>query len=108
VKKVNKNSPTLRENSLALLCIFSGQTAHSPRHYTRNAWITKIGRKEGTQVSFLPRLGHGAPKATKKMKKGGISSRSLLNLGDGILKATKKKRGSKLLLYQDLVMAPKN
>jgi hypothetical protein len=43
VKKVNKNSPALRENSPALLCIFSGQTAHSPRHYTRNARITKIG-----------------------------------------------------------------
>jgi hypothetical protein len=42
MKKVNKNSPALRENSLALLCIFSGQTAHSPRHYTRNARITKI------------------------------------------------------------------
>jgi hypothetical protein len=43
VKKVNKNSPASRENSPALLCIFSGQTAPSPRHYTRNALITKIG-----------------------------------------------------------------
>jgi hypothetical protein len=47
VKKVNKNRPALRENSPALLCIFSGQTAPSPQHYTRNALITKIGaRKE--------------------------------------------------------------
>jgi hypothetical protein len=43
VKKVNKNRPALRENSPALLCIFSGQTAPSPQHYTRNAPITKIG-----------------------------------------------------------------
>jgi hypothetical protein len=43
VKKVNKNRPALRENRPALLCIFSGQTARRPRHYTRNAPITKIG-----------------------------------------------------------------
>jgi hypothetical protein len=43
VKKVNKNSPASRSNSPALLCIFSGQTAPSPRHYTHNAPITKIG-----------------------------------------------------------------
>ncbi len=43
MKKINKKSLALRENSLALLCIFFGQTAHSPRHYTHNAPITKIG-----------------------------------------------------------------
>jgi hypothetical protein len=45
MKKVNKNRPALHENSSALLCIFSGQTAPSPRYYTRNAPITKIGSK---------------------------------------------------------------
>jgi hypothetical protein len=39
MKKVNKNSPALREKSLTPQCIFPGQTAHSPRHYTRNARI---------------------------------------------------------------------
>jgi hypothetical protein len=39
VKKVNKNSQALRENSQAPLCIFPGQTATSQRHYTRNAQI---------------------------------------------------------------------
>jgi hypothetical protein len=42
VKKVNKKSPALRKKISALLCIFSGQTAHNPQHYIRNARITKI------------------------------------------------------------------
>jgi hypothetical protein len=53
VKKVNKNSSASRENSSALLCIFSGQTAPSPRHYTRNAPITKIGFTKSGFVKFL-------------------------------------------------------
>jgi hypothetical protein len=34
----------------------------------------KKGRREGAQTSFLPRLGHSALEATKKMKKGGATS----------------------------------
>jgi hypothetical protein len=49
VKKVNKNRPALRENCPALLCIFSGQTAPRPRHYTRNAPITKIAWARATR-----------------------------------------------------------
>jgi hypothetical protein len=33
----------------------------------------KIKRK-GVQASFLLRLGHGVPKATKQMEKGGANS----------------------------------
>jgi len=71
VKKVNKKSPALRENSPALLCIFFGQTAHSPPHYTRNAPITKIGNpltfvsdlvKGHYFLNFLRRLGLGVIK----------------------------------------------
>ncbi len=54
MKKVNKNRPALRENSPALLCIFSGQTAPNPRHYTRNAPITKIGM--AFECHFFPGL----------------------------------------------------
>ncbi len=59
MKKVNKNSPASRENSPALLCIFSGQTAPSPRHYTRNAPITKIGLMLGkpNRGGYLPMKG---------------------------------------------------
>jgi hypothetical protein len=37
----------------------------------------KKGRRGGAQASLLSRLGHGAPEATKKMKKGGASSLSV-------------------------------
>jgi hypothetical protein len=34
----------------------------------------KNGRRVGAQTPLLPKLGHGALEATKKMKKGGASS----------------------------------
>jgi hypothetical protein len=39
MKKVNKNSQALQENSQALLCIFPSQTANSHGHYICNARI---------------------------------------------------------------------
>jgi hypothetical protein len=60
MKKVNKNSPASCSNSPALLCIFSGQTAPSPRHYTRNAPITKIGKvNQGLKSQTPPYLPNG-------------------------------------------------
>ncbi len=43
MKKVNENSPTLRENSPAPRSFFGGQTAPSPAHCERSAQIICIG-----------------------------------------------------------------
>ncbi len=83
----------------------------------------KKGRRGGVQAPFLPRLGHGAPKAIKEMKKEGASSffteswrwffRSnrkkkkkeqvlfLPRVGNGVIKTTKKndKGGAKFPLH---------
>jgi hypothetical protein len=69
VKKVNKNRPALRENSPTLLCIFSGQTAPSPRHYTRNAPITKIGNGATTALAATSLVIEDEEVETKKKKK---------------------------------------
>jgi hypothetical protein len=78
----------------------------------------------------LPKLGHGALEATKKMKKGRASSLFaeswqwcfknnkknkrkkgvpfLPKVGDGVTKSTKKNEKRGLPFYRDLAMAPKN
>jgi hypothetical protein len=43
MKKFNKNSPALRENSPSLQYVFDGQTAPSPAHCERSAQIICIG-----------------------------------------------------------------
>jgi hypothetical protein len=84
VKKVNKNSPTLR-------WVFGGQTTPIPAHYERNAQIICIGRFMDLDFTFW---GTGIWSATMSSRQGTIEKIPLVcNCWDVLFFEPSGKRG---------------